>query len=99
MVVTLPPASPEVTLAVGQVIRLIPPQDAAGWNISYSDDILTMLTAADQVDHPGDTGWQLRAIRPGQTDAMVTSRPEPCPTSQPCSPPVMQFTLSVIVRT
>ncbi|MBX0329759.1 hypothetical protein K2Z83_18985 [Oscillochloris sp. ZM17-4] len=99
MLVTLPPAAPEVTLTVGQVIRLIPPQDAAGWNISYSGDILAMLTAADRLDRPGDTGWQLRAMRPGQTDVMVTSRPEPCSTNQPCSPPVMQFTLSVIVRT
>jgi hypothetical protein len=98
VVITLPPATPAATLSVGQMIRLIPPQNAAGWNISYADDILTMLTTADQIDQPGAAGWQLRAASPGQTDVMVSSRPAPCPNSRPCSPPVIQFTFSVIVQ-
>lgn len=95
---TLPPTMPSITLSVGQQIRLIPPQDAAGWSISYADDILTMLTPGDQIDQPGDTGWRILATNPGQTDIMVVSRPAPCPTNQPCSPPVIQFTFSIIVR-
>ena len=98
VIITLPPAASVISALVGQIIRVVPPDSASEWTISYSDQILTNLTASDQLRNPNPVGWRLQAIHPGQTDIMVTSRPAPCPTQQPCSPAVMQFTFTINIR-
>lgn len=62
-------------LKVGQVFRVKPPLDAARWQVSYDDKVITSLFTADRMAAPGAQGWLFRVVAEGQTEVTFVSVP------------------------
>jgi len=98
LVITPGPPGQAVTLQVGQIIALQPPDPASEWQVTYSSKLFEALTPPDQMRRPGAAGWLFRAIAPGQTDLGLTSIAPPCPPGSPCPPNVRRFTWSIVIH-
>ena len=82
------------TVKVGQVINVRLAAEAE-WTVSYRQEVLTALTAPEQMSQPGADGWVFQVSAPGNTEIVLESSAPPCPGSQPCPPTVMRFVFPI----
>jgi|SRR5579859_30735 len=98
LVITAGPPDQTVTMQVGQILALRPPDPASEWQVTYSNKLFEALTPPDQMRRPGAAGWLFRAIAAGQMDLGLTSIAAPCPSGSPCPPNVRRFTWSIVIH-
>ena len=87
-----------ISVSVGQVIGLANPSAATEWQVTYAAEVLEIVTPSENVSAPGSAGWLFRAIAPGQTDLILTSRPQPCSSQTPCPPIPARFIFTIAVQ-
>lgn len=82
------------TVKVGQVLNVRLAAEAQ-WTVNYRSEVLTALTAPEQVSQPGPDGWFFQVIAPGRTEITLQSRASPCPSGKSCPPNVMRFVFPI----
>ncbi len=76
--------------SIGQIVNLQNPDPSFDWQLSYSSDLLDLLTPPDKIQSPGDQGWLFRVKRAGVSEITLTSIAR-CPPGPPCPPAVASF--------
>jgi hypothetical protein len=87
------PQDAAIHLRVGQTIGVTPFLANAQWQVSFSNDALSLQTPIDKLAAPGNQGWVWKALAPGTTDITFTST-APC-SVRPCPSNVLRVTLTL----
>ena len=62
----------EITVRVGDVLRIERPADYDEWNLAYSTDVLRSLNTAQGQRRPPADGWTFAVVAAGTTDISLT---------------------------
>lgn len=92
--VRVPQVPGTVTVSVGQTIG-VPPRGGE-WQVDFDNERLELLTPAESLSSPGETGWVWRAKRAGTAEIVFTSRVR-C-VQPPCAPAAAQLSLSIVIK-
>jgi predicted secreted protein len=85
-----------VVVRVGQTLGITNPNADSAWQVDVPGEALKMLTPADKVNKPGESGWVWRAMEPGTIELALTAR-TPCP-NPPCGQAVLRLTKTVEIK-
>jgi hypothetical protein len=58
----------EITVRVGDVLKVARPADYDEWDLSFSDDVLRSLNTEEGRRHPPADGWTFAVVARGTTD-------------------------------